>query len=381
MRFLILVLLFSCAGSPLKFKYYSSGRYPASLTRDDVVVAKIEGEVKDSVLFASGMDSTFVTVKLYDKEGNILTDIDPNDLTLSSSEDIEAKPFVMKQGIYKAQILPRVKSRPIKIRVDWQEKIMSNEITLQTTTAPLKNALDPLNHEYFESRSVHEINVTRGSATPENKTDGFSFENLGDNRIVDHRRYPNSKRDFSFEYLEQARQNLAMEVNDAPNEIVSQGMHSIFMFFPRKNMFLVEQLTGTIDVTLPNGEKIIFQKDSKEVVNGVFKEGPVDVSADRFGRQYPDLKYQGKGVVLRVNARGQSPQLGQFENLKIDMDYGLKGSAEVLIINGTTGQKCRRPKNDFWELIDVTPIEFKFSTDEDFDRYLKRNCGFGLPKL
>lgn len=381
MRFLILLLAFSCSQAPLKYKYSSSKRYLASLTRDDVVVGKIEGELKNQTVFASGMDSTFLIVKLYDNEGNILTDVDPHDLTLSASEDVEAKPFVMKQGVYKAQILPRVKSKSVRMRVDWQEKVMSAEIVLKTSTAPLKNDLAPLNHEYFESKSVGEINVTRGSATPENQTDGFSFENLGDNKIVDTARNKNSQRNFSFEYLEQARQNLAMQVDDAPNGTVSHGMHSIFMFFPRKNMFLVEQLSGTIDVTLPNGEKMSFQKDSKEIVDGVFTEGPVDVSADRFKRQYADLKYQGKGVVLRVNARGQSPQLGQFENLKIDNEYGLKGSVDVLIMNGATGQKCRRPKADFWEPIDVMPIEFKFPSDEEFDLYLKKNCGFGLPKL
>jgi hypothetical protein len=381
MRFLILLLVFSCSQAPLKYKYSSSKRYLASLTRDDVVVGKIEGELKNQTVFASGMDSTFLIVKLYDNEGNILTDVDPHDLTLSASEDVEAKPFVMKQGVYKAQILPRVKSKSVRMRVDWQEKVMSAEIVLKTSTAPLKNDLAPLNHEYFESKSVGEINVTRGSATPENQTDGFSFENLGDNKIVDTARNKNSQRNFSFEYLEQARQNLAMQVDDAPNGTVSHGMHSIFMFFPRKNMFLVEQLSGTIDVTLPNGEKMSFQKDSKEIVEGVFTEGPVDVSADRFKRQYADLKYQGKGVVLRVNARGQSPQLGQFENVKIDNEYGLKGSVDVLIMNGANGQKCRRPKADFWEPIDVMPIEFKFPSDEEFDLYLKKNCGFGLPKL
>jgi hypothetical protein len=152
------------------------------------------------------------------------------------------------------------------------------------------------------------------------------------------------------------------------------------MFFPRNQLPVVEQLEATIDVTLPTGEKIIFQKESKEIVTGVFEEGPVDIGPDRFKRHYADLKYKGYGVVLRVNARGQSPQLGQFENLKIDMDYGLKGSAEVLILNGTTGQRCRRPKTDFWENIDVSPIEFKFPTDKAFDDYLKSKCGFSIPK-
>jgi hypothetical protein len=364
----------------LKYKYTSSKRYLASLTRENVVVAKIEGELKDPVLFASGMDSTWLVVKLYDDNGEQITDVDPNDLTLSTSEDVEAKPFVRKQGLYKAEILPRVKSKHIRMRVDWKEKVLSPEIVLKTTIAPLKNELAPANHEYFQSRSMGEIIITRGSASPENQTEGFSLTNLGDNKIVDSRNR-SAQRVFNFDYLEQARQNLSLAVDDAPNDTVSHTMHSIFMFFPRKYIPMVEQLTGTIDVTLPTGEKMIFQKDSKEIVDGVMTEGPLDISPDRFKRQYPDLKYRGKGVILRVNARGQSPQLGQFENLKIDMDFGLKGSADVLIINGSTGQKCRRPKVDFWEPLDVTPIEFKFPTDEEFDLYLKKNCGFGLPKL
>jgi hypothetical protein len=212
-------------------------------------------------------------------------------------------------------------------------------------------------------------------------TESFSFENLGDNRIVNATANPGSQRFFSFDYLEQARQNLAMSVDDSPNGTVSHTMHSIFMFFPRKNVPLVEQLTGTIDVTLPTGEKFSVRKDSKEIVGGVLSEGPVDVSTDRFKRQYPNVRYAGRGVVLRVNARGQPPQTGQFENAKIDLEHGLKGSVDVLIINGTTGQRCRRPKRDFWEPLDVTPIEFKFPSDDEFELYLRRHCGFGLPKF
>ncbi len=381
MRFLVLFLLLSCSQAPLKYKYSSSKRYLASLTREDISVDRIEGEVKVDLIFASGLDSTVLVVKLFDEEGNLLTDVDPSDLTLSTSEDIEAKPFVLKQGVYKAQILPRVKSKNIRMRVDWQEKVLSKEIVLKTTQAPLKNSVFPLNHEYSQSRSVDEISVSRGSAFPETATEGFSFENMGDNPIVDATRNRYSQRGFHFDYLEQARQNMALEIDDSPNDTVSHTMHSVFMFFPRKRLPIVEQLSGTINVTLPNGEKMIFQRDSKEIVDGVFTEGPVDVSRDRHKRQYADLKYRGQGVILRANARGQSPQLGQFENTKIDMEHGIKGSADVLIIHGQSGQRCRRPKSDFWEPLDVTPIEFKFPTDEEFDLYLKQHCGFGLPQL
>lgn len=375
MRLLALLLLFSCSQAPLKYKYNSSKRYLASLTREDVVVARIEGELKHDRIFASGMDSTHLIVKLFDKEGFLLTDVDPTDLTLSTSVDVEAKPFTLKQGIYKAEILPHVKSKRIRIRVDWQEKVVSPEIVLETSLEPIKDSLELKKDQQYQSIM---IGFGRGSSVP---TDGFSFENATDNRIVKASRHPDSQRAFIFDYPEQARQNISLEVYDAPNSTVSHTMHSMFWFFPRNQLPVIELLSGTMDVTLPNGEKMIFNKDSREIVGGVIAEGPMDLSKERSKRSYPDLKYNGRGVVLRVNARGQSPQLGQYETNKIDLEYGNTGSVDVLIINGQTGQRCRRPKKDFWEQIDVSPIEFKYPTDEEFDLYLRNNCGFGLPKF
>ncbi len=376
MRLWLLFILISCS-SPFKYKYSSGQRFLASSGQSISKVARIEASLKDAVIFASGMDATFLTVKLFDEEGNLLTHISPEELIVSASEDVSAMPFSLKQGVYKSAILPAVKSPDIRLQVEWKDTVKSNILILQTTNAPLKDEMVPLHHEYSEGRSHGELSISRGSASPESTTEEFSLVNVGENSIVTR---PESSRNFSFEYPEQARQNLALQVDDSPNDTVSHTMHSVFMFFPRNQLPVVEQLEATIDVTLPTGEKIIFQKESKEIVTGVFEEGPVDIGPDRFKRHYADLKYKGYGVVLRVNARGQSPQLGQFENLKIDMDYGLKGSAEVLILNGTTGQRCRRPKTDFWENIDVSPIEFKFPTDKAFDDYLKSKCGFSIPK-
>lgn len=330
------------------------------------------------MIFASGMDSTHLVVKLYDREGALLTGVDPSDLTLSASEDIEAKPFNYKNGIYKADLLPRAKSADIWMQVDWKNKVKSKVIVLKATMAPLRDELQPLNHEYVESKSHGEVMVGRGSRTPASATEEFSFVNVGENKVI---KVPHSSRTFHFEYPEHARQNIAMEVDDAPNETVSHTLHSYFMFFPRKQLPVLEQFEEKLEVTIPTGEKIIFDKDTKEIIGGVFKEGPLDMSSDRVKRAYPDLRYRGRGVILRANARGQSPQLGQYEKDKIDGEFGNKGSVEVLIINGTTGQRCRRPKTDFWDNHDVSPIEFKFATDDEFEIYLQNHCGFGLPKF
>lgn len=379
MRFLLLLILVACSStSSLKYKYTSSKKYLASLTDDSVEVARIEIGLKDQKIFASGMDSTYVIVKLFDREGTLLTNVDPADLTLSSSADIEAKPFTLKQGIYKSILLPRVKSPDIQMQVDWREKVKSSLITLEASTTPMKDKLLPIDHDYSESHSYGEVLVGRGSRFPASGSEEFSFVNVGENNIV---KKSHSSRTFNFEYPEHARQNLAMQIDDAPNDVVSHTMHSYFMFFPRKQLPVMEQLTGTMEVTLPTGEKMIFQKESKEIVEGVFQEAPLDINKNRFKRHYPGLNYVGKGVVLRVNARGQSPQLGQYEKEKIDLEFGNTGSVDALIINGTTGERCRRPKEDFWEPIDVSPIEFKFASDEEFEKYLLEHCGFGLPKL
>lgn len=379
MRFLLLLIIVSCSStSPLKFKFNSSKAYLASLTDDSVHVARIELSFKDATVFASGLDSTYLVAKLFDKEGTELINVDPADLTLSCSQDIEAKPFSLKQGIYKTNLLPRVKSPDIRMQVDWKNKIKSHIVVLKSSTAPMKDSLEPYHHEYLEAKAHGEVMVGRGSRFPASGSEEFSFVNVGSNKIV---KRSSSSRTFSFEYPEHARQNIAMQIDDAPNETVSHTMHSIFMVFPRNQLPVLEQLKKTMEVTLPNGEKMIFDKDSKEIIGGVFQEGALDLASDRTKRIYPDLQYTGRGVILRVNARGQSPQLSEYEKEKIDMDFGNKGSAEVLIINGMTGQKCRRPKIDFWDTLDVAPIEFKFSTDEAFEIYLQNNCGFGLPKF
>jgi len=380
MRFFLFLMLVSCSSpSSLKYKFSASKEnHPANLTDESVKVARIELNSKDLRVFASGLDSTHLIVKLFDKDGNLLTSVDPSDLTLSCSQDIEAKPFSLKQGVYKVDLLPRLKSSSISMQVDWKNKVKSKIVVIEAGISPVKDKLEPINHEFIEAMAHGEAMIGRGNRFPSSGTEEFSFVNVGSNKII---KKNNSSRTFNFEYPEHARQNIAMQVDDAPNDTVSHTLHSYFMFFPRNQLPVLEQMENTLVVTVANCERIIFNKDSKEIIGGIFQEGPMDVNPERSKAGYADLRYQGRGVILRANSRGQSPQLGQFEKEKIDLDNGNTGSKEVLIINGTTGERCRRPKIDFWDELDVSPIEFKFATDEEFEVYLQNNCGFGLPKF
>ncbi|MGE3610926.1 MAG: hypothetical protein AB7I27_15150 [Bacteriovoracaceae bacterium] len=334
-------------------------------------VARIEVSLKEKKIFASGMDSTFLSVKLFNDQGEVIRDIEGSELSLTSSAPVKSGKFLISDGTYSTFIRPLVKSENVKLKVSYQGRISSSEIVLETTMAPLKDKLDKISPE------CQMVNIDGGirNGVP---TEQFGLDNNGPNAIVDTSKNPNALRSFSFEYPQQARQNASLYVFDGANDSGSEAMNSIFMFFPRKNLPYYEKIDGKIFVTLPNGEKIVFDETKHTIVDGVFSEGPVDLSASRFKRRFADLKYNGQGVVLRVNARGQSPQLGQFETNRIDQEFGLTGSVDVLIMDGKSGKRCRRPKKDFWDTADVYPVEFKFPTDDAFDEYLKKFCGFGL---
>jgi len=329
-----------------------------------------ELKLSQDLLFANGANSAVLQVRTKNSE------VKAEDLKLTSDIELESGKFTFLDGVYSVKVKPKVKSPSIKLTVTWKEE-SSASIELKTTMKPLSDTMIPLKSPSNETAWVSGMYYQRQDNLPAGQYEGFRVDNQGPNPIVN---AESSERSFEFEFEEQARQNISLMVSDAPNDTVSHTMHSHFIFFPRKFLPYAELNKKEVTVTLPTGEKMMFA-ESGEIIDGVFEEGPVDTGPDRFKRSYADLKYHGKGIVLRANARGQMPQQGQFESTKIDMEYGIKYSADVLIINGTTGQRCRRPKIDFWPSEDVSPILFKFPTDKEFDAYLKAKCKFGIPEM
>jgi len=331
-----------------------------------------ELKLSEEILFANGANSIFLAVEI--KSGQ---NFNPKELKLISDVPMNKGDFVLKDGKYIIKLTPAVKSPNVKMFVTWNDQ-PSAIVELKTTMTPIKESLLPHKSTGNTMLWVSGLTYMRQDYLPEGQFEGFDIDNRGKNAIVSAQ---DSMRDFEFGFEEQARQNVSLMVSDAPNGTVSHTMHSYFVFFPRKYLPFAEiNSKKEVTVTLPTGEQMMFA-ETGEVIDGVFEEGPVDIGPDRFKRNYADLKYQGKGIILRVNARGQMPQQGQFESTKIDMEYGIKYSSDVLIINGTTGQRCRRPKIDFWPSEDESPILFKFPTDKEFDFYLKAKCNFGIPEL
>jgi hypothetical protein len=205
---------------------------------------------------------------------------------------------------------------------------------------------------------------------------GFELSNRGGNRILrelhDITKNQLFTRDFQFRFDDRARQDIHLSVTDwTPSRDkqfrLSGLMNSVFLFFPRKFVPAITAAGTAAIVTLPTGEKIEFDAETHEIVSGVLAEAPVDLSAPRF----PAVEYTGKGVTVRANSRGNDPRVATTATIKT-------GSPDPDCAKGQSCNQCRVPARELWEQHGA--VHFKFSTDEDFDRYLRRRCSFGLPQ-
>lgn len=346
----------------------------ASLRQEGSV--SIDLRLDRSVVFANGADVIKLVVQFKNEQGSTI-EMDPTQIKILTDVPSELGKILYADGSYTVSIKPRVASPDFKAAVIWKNRF-SKTIAIKTTLRPRTDLIKSRQVSVSNMSYVSGLEYTRGLNFPEGQYEGFSIHNRGKNAIVSAQ---HAMRYFDFDFEEQATQNISLRVQDAPNGTSSHAMLTHFMFFPRKNLpYASINDKGDIKVTLPTGEPMVFSKNG-EVIDGVFEEGPVDVGPDRFKRTYADLKYQGKGIILRANARGQLPQQGQFETSKIDLEYGIKFSTDVLIINGSTGERCRRPKADFWKPGDHSPVLFNFPTDKEFNTYLEAKCGFGIPDL
>ena len=333
-------------------------------------------QLERPLVFANGADLVELSIQIKNAQGTPVA-IDPKLIRLIFDSDVSLGKPKIQGNTYTIAIMPSARSQDIQVAAIWKNQASPIK-TIKTFLSPQAVKLNRTGSSFSNMSFVSGLSYTRGDHWPDGQYEGFTVENRGKNRIVNAQ---DSMRSYDFSAEENASQNISLLTTDSPNGTISHSMHSHFMFFPRTYLPIAEvDESDNVRVTLPTGEEMHFNKDG-EVTGGVFSEGPVDISPDRFKRYYTDMKYSGKGILLRANARGQMPQQGQFEATKIDMEYGIKYSSDVLIINGTTGQRCRRPKADFWPSGDISPIPFKFPSDKEFDTYLKAKCGFGIPDL
>lgn len=187
----------------------------------------------------------------------------------------------------------------------------------------------------------------------------FIFRNIGPNRIVSSG--PARAREWSFNLPGAARQDLSFEIADMPNATVSLTQESFFMVFPRKTLPNIRTEGAKQIVTLPTGETVTFNTQTKEVVGGVLSEDAPITQGVR-ALDPAKVSYRGTGVMIRANLRAEDPRLGV-------------GTATITKL----GKACKVPLKDLWpDQSDSSALHFRFPRDVEFDQYLKRKCGFGI---
>lgn len=188
--------------------------------------------------------------------------------------------------------------------------------------------------------------------------DGFHFSNTGVNRIITRPFEPlemSPQRWFQLDYHSHARQEMSLWISDMPTGRVSDFLESFFVVLPRKVLPSIREQGGRFVVTLPNGEQVLFDADSKEIVGGVFTE-----LAPQQAGVFAKLAYTGSGVVIRADKRGGDPRLG----------------TQATIQSGS--RTCRLSSSELWALVDER-VDFRYPADEDLHAFLINRCGFGLP--
>lgn len=188
----------------------------------------------------------------------------------------------------------------------------------------------------------------------------FKLNNDGPNRIVT--KGAGRSREWTFRFEGNASQDLGFSITDAPNGTISQMQESFLMLFPRSTLPHIRIVGNRQIVTLPTGETVTFNKDTREVLAGVLTENGAMTSGGR-DLAPANVNYHGTGVLVRVDSRGQEPRLNR------------KGTATVT----KQGRTCKVPVIDLWpNQSENSPVHFKFATDAEFNSYLQRKCGFGL---
>ena len=208
---------------------------------------------------------------------------------------------------------------------------------------------------------------------------GFEFSNHGGNRILPPR-YDISKdqlytRDFQFRFDDRARQDVHLSITDwaaSRNKQfrLSELMNSVMLFFPRNYLPALVNVGERNILTLPTGEEVEFNAATHEVTGGVFLEEAVDLNPDKSVRKFPSIRYTGKGVMVRADARGSDPRLGTLATITT-------GSPAPDCFNGKGCHQCEVPAKELWSQSGAA--RFKFAQDQDFHKFLVSRCEFGLP--
>jgi len=291
--------------------------------------------------------------------------------------DVPTSPTAPSTDV-KAPKSPELSNKPAKEII---ARVLPESLIAPPTKSSASSSVDYNTLIATRSPASQQKSGWRYRTTRRGEIVGFEFSNYGGNRILPPRRDASKNqfysRDFQFRFDERARQDIHLMISDwVPSRDrvfhLSEIMNSLMLFFPRKVLPAIVNAGETNIVNLPTGEAIEFDASTHEIRGGVFLEAAVDVNADGSARKFPGIEYRGKGLLLRVDARGKDPRIGNIATITI-------GMPPENCTGGSGCNRCQVPSKELWHQTGAE--RFKFSSDGEFDQFLIARCGFGVPAL
>lgn len=371
--FSLVILLSSCSHFVSKVEE----RSPGSVEFE----TQVRLEVTPNKIIPSGVD--YFELEVYEAENVELKITNGEASDLVSASD----------GSYQANVIPNVGVEFILIEV-YENGLPVVQRRLDLNFLPPRDLIEQRRNHSMSSFDdfIYLIEDELRSKILMGKQVGFWLHNLGGNAMVPKDCAPSAdpdegfcqpSRKFIFQYYDQARQDIRLDIEELMSLPDSEGLYSQLHFFPRK---VIPSVRRSVDnhllVTLPTGEQILFDRQTREILEGVLIESEMKTDvADKNKRKFAPLAYIGNGIVIRVNARGKSPTAPRPRVAQISGDFGNSGEKDAMIYkfdpltNSTL--KCIRPKAELWVEFERGMI-FKFPTDDELRNYLKTHCSFSF---
>lgn len=211
----------------------------------------------------------------------------------------------------------------------------------------------------------------------------ISFTNDSKNAINPRTAAEGSNREYRFNFEERSKQNMNLAITEnsgLTGNMSHDFLESTIVFIPRKVLPYVEveqdQETDscTRKIFLPTGEFMVLNAITNEIIAGVLKESPMDMTESRHQRKFAGLEYKGNGIMIRADRRAGTPEHTYTQSFNVNE----KVSKATITRKGKT---CLVSKDLIWKNTQNADIGayFKYSTDQEFlDKVINPICGWGL---
>lgn len=168
-----------------------------------------------------------------------------------------------------------------------------------------------------------------------------------------------NQRKFEFHHENFAKQDTGMSVWEGNHNASGRDSHKVteMVFIPRSQVPSYSIKNSDLEVTLANGEKILFDANSGKIKGGVLSS--TSYKAGQFG----EFKYSGKNIMIQARGTSGSSK-SHMETAK---------TAQIV----KDGKVCEVSFDKLWTRPkEAAAPHFKFSNDEEFYQWLNNqsNC-------